>query len=363
MSCLSGTARHPAKRRGLSIISCLLLSSTAYYQICSALTAATYSLSRESCALRCWGGRPPERRPVVGLGGMWLLPPELTERVFCMLLVDRTNEAVAGPALVCDCLLPLPLVCRSFAAAFRSSVLWEYVLQSCFFLPPESTVAAMRRTSEFARQACARATSSTCLTWGDWASRGGNEKGGAVQVVHGGPLALLRSSTSSFIGRMADGNLRIIDVDALGKGEYSAASVTVSVPTGRIVQIAQTAATCVLVDEHGSVHESPLQAWSREWCTESQADPCTVMERVPFTETFVTAVACGDAHTLALSAATCECFGWGDNSAGQLGQATAPHWPEPRKLAVRTDQGTPCGLAAGHKFSVIRTAAVRVPLQ
>lgn len=291
---------------------------------------------------------------------MWLLPPELTERVFCMLLVDRTNEAVGGAMLSRDCLLSLPLVCRVFAESFRSAVLWEYVLQRCFFLPPESTAAAMRRTSEFARQACARATSSTCLTWGDWASRGGNEKGGAVQVVHGGPLALLRSSDSSFIGRMADGCISIIDVDVLGKGEYSAASVAVAVPSGRIVQIAQTAATCVIVDEHGSAYESPLRAWSREWCTETRADPCTVMERVPLAETFITAVACGDAHTLALSAATGDCFGWGDNSVGQLGDATAPHWSEPRMVAVPMDQGVPCGLAAGHQFSVIRTTAVRM---
>lgn len=291
---------------------------------------------------------------------MWLLPPELTERVFCILLVDRTNEAVDGATLARECLLPLPLVCRAFAASFRSSVLWGYVLQRCFFLPPESTAAAMRRTSEFARQACARASSSTCLTWGDWASRG-NDKGGAVQVVHGGPLALLRSSSSSFVGQMAHGGVSIIEVDVLGKGEYNAASVAVAVPHGRVVQIAQTASTCVLVNEHGNVYESPLGAWSREWCTETQADPCTVMERIPLaSDTYISAVACGDDHILALSAATGKCFGWGDNRVGQLGEATASYWSGPRMVTVPTDQGTPCHLAAGHQFSVICTTLVRI---
>lgn len=290
---------------------------------------------------------------------MWLLPTELTERVFCMLLVDRTNEAAGGPRLASDRLLPLPLVCRAFAESFRSRVLWEYVLQRCFFLPPESTVAAMRQTSEFARQACARAASSTCLTWGDWASRGGSEKGGAVQIVHGGPLAMLRSSPSSFVGRMADGCISIIDVDMLGKGEYRAASVAVAIPQGRIVQIAQTTSTCVLVDEHGSAYTSPLKAWSREWCTETQADPCTLMERMPLADTFVAEVACGDDHTLALNAATGQCFGWGNNSAGQLGNVDTTHWPEPCRITVPMDCGVPVGLAAGHQFSVIRTSVVR----
>jgi hypothetical protein len=293
---------------------------------------------------------------------MWLLPPELTERVFCLLLVDDDGDepdelGLATGTLAAASLLPLPLVCKGFAAAFRSDVLWEHLLQRCYFLPATATTTAARedRSSDgCARQAVARAASSSSLTWGEWASRGGSEKGAATQVAHGGQTALLRSSVSSFVTLLADGRLGIVDVERPGKGEYSAASVVVAVPTGRVIQIAQTASLAVLLDEHGSVYESPLRTWSREWCTETQADPCTVLERVSLPDVFVTAVACGDTHTLSLSSHGVV-FGWGDNSAGQLGDADVAPWSQPRVVTLPSDRGAPCGLAAGHRFSMIRT--------
>lgn len=327
--------------------------------------------------------------------GVQALPGDILLELFRIALLNRRRGAQCE--VDTRTLRALPLVCRAWAAACRDPQLWRWLRDRCFVQTGPAFVGA---AVDLPRAHTAVSLSAAAIVWGAWTQGGGSEKGAAVQVAAGGIHAFVRSSPSSFVMVKADGSLNLVETNrSLATGQYDAASLPIEGPE-RIVDVQQMTSQIVMLGESGTLYHSDLGSWSRSWCEETGLEPSSLLELLAYDGVMdqansgdcgeestlatptqmavdrsvinakqICAVACGAEHLLC-TAGDGNLFGWGANSAGQLGLGDRKNRDALALITISTTgQQTvapsqllpPHGaLAAGDAFSVVRTADGRV---